>query len=104
MSPLRAGVAASFLMLAVLATGGAAFGVQQFKTKENLLDFTLQQGTDLINIAVAQAEQFNVSRSRTAAALQQAERLIAKVARTRITSIYKSLGNWAVRATVRIGE
>ena len=75
-----AALAGVFLILAVGATASGVYAWHQLKTNEALLDRTLKRATDLVNTAVAQAEQYGVSRALTLKLLEQAEGLFDDVA------------------------
>jgi hypothetical protein len=77
---LWAALAGVFLILAVGATGSAVYAWHQLKTNEALLDRTLRRATNLVTTAVAQAEQYGVSRALTLRLLEQAEGLFDDVA------------------------
>jgi tetratricopeptide (TPR) repeat protein len=76
-----AAFAGLFLLLAVAATGSAAYAWQQLKTNEAFLDATLSTATGIVDTAVAQAEKYNVPRTATLELLAQAERLFDDMAR-----------------------
>ena len=68
-------------VLAVAATGSAAYAWQQLKTNEAFLSATLQRATGIVNTAVSQAETYGVPRKATLALLTQAEGLFDDMAR-----------------------
>lgn len=73
-------IAAAFLLLAVAATGSAAYAWQQLKTNEAFLNATLRTATEIVNTAVAQAERYNVPRTATLELLTRAEGLFDDMA------------------------
>ena len=75
-----AGIAGFCLLLAVAATGSAAYAWQQLKTNEAFLNATLKTTTDIVNTAVAQAEKYNVPRAATLELLTRAEGLFDNMA------------------------
>ena len=74
-------LAGVFLLVAVAAGGSAVYAWQQLKTNEALLNATLKRATAIVNVAVAQAEQYNMPRTATLALLGNAESLLDRVAR-----------------------
>jgi tetratricopeptide (TPR) repeat protein len=73
-------LAGVFLLLAVAATGSAAYAWQQLKTNEAFLNATLTTATEIVNTAVAQAEKYNVPRTATLDLLARAEVLFDNMA------------------------
>ena len=76
-----AGIAGFCIFLAITATGSAVYARQQLKTNEAFLNATLQTATDIVNMAVAQAEKYNVPRAATLELLTRAEVLFDNMAR-----------------------
>ena len=76
-----AALAGVFLLLAVAASGSAAYAWQQLKTNEEFLNATLKTATEIVNTAVAQAEKYNVPRTATLELLARAEALFDVMAR-----------------------
>jgi tetratricopeptide (TPR) repeat protein len=74
-------IAATFVLLAVAATGSAAYAWQQLKTNEAFLDSTLKTATEIVDTAVNQAERYNVPRTATFELLSRAERLFDEMSR-----------------------
>ncbi len=74
-------LAGVFLLVAVAAGGSAVYAWQQLKTNEALLNATLNRATTIVNVAVAQAEKYNMPRTATLALLGNAESLLDRVAR-----------------------
>ena len=75
-----AALAGVFLLLAVAASGSAAYAWQQLKTNEAFLNATLKRATEIIDEAVAQAEKYNVPRAATLSLLVKAEGLFDDMA------------------------
>ena len=76
------GALAGVVLLVAVATGGSAVYVwQRLKTDEALLNATLERATQLINVVVAQAEEYKMPRAATLALLSNAEGLFDRVAR-----------------------
>ena len=69
------------LLLAVLASGSAAYAWHELKTNEAFLNATLKRATDIVNESVAQAEKYGVPRTATLALLANAEGLFDDMAR-----------------------
>jgi tetratricopeptide (TPR) repeat protein len=78
---VRNGIIAALAVLAIAATGSAAYAWQQLKTNEAFLSATLQRATGIVNMAVSQAETYGVPRKATLALLTQAEGLFDDMAR-----------------------
>jgi hypothetical protein len=76
-----AGIAGFCILLSVAATSSAVYARQQLKTNEAFLKATLQTATDIVNMAVAQAEKYNVPRAATLELLTRAEILFDNMAR-----------------------
>ena len=74
-------VVAVLALLAIAATGSAAYAWQQLKTNEAFLTATLKRATEIVNTAVAQAEKYNVPRAATLELLGKAEGLFDDMAR-----------------------
>ena len=75
-----AALAGVFLVLAVAATGSAAYAWHQLKTNEAFLNATLKRATEIVDEAVAQAEKYNVPRAATLRLLARAEGLFEDMA------------------------
>ncbi len=75
-----AALAGVFLVLAVAASGSAAYAWQQLKTNEAFLNATLKRATEIVDEAVAQAEKYNVPRAATLRLLARAEGLFEDMA------------------------
>src|SRR5262245_11101914 len=73
-------LAGVFLLLAIAATGSAAYAWQQLKTNEAFLNATLKTATEIVNTAVVQAEKYNVPRTATLDLLARAEVLFDNMA------------------------
>jgi tetratricopeptide (TPR) repeat protein len=73
-------LAGAFLILAVAATGSAAYAWQQLKTNEAFLNATLKRATEIVDEAVQQAERYKVPRTATLALLAKAEGLFDDMA------------------------
>jgi tetratricopeptide (TPR) repeat protein len=78
---VRNGIIATLAILAVAATGSAVYAWQQLKTNEAFLTATLKRATDIVDMAVSQAETYGVPRKATLALLTQAEGLFDDMAR-----------------------
>jgi tetratricopeptide (TPR) repeat protein len=76
-----AGLAGAFFVLAVVAAGSAIYAWQQLKTNEAFLSATLRTTTDIVSMAVRQAEKYNVPRAATLELLTRAEGLFGNMAR-----------------------
>lgn len=76
-----AALAGVFLVLAIAATVSAIYAWRELKTNEAFLNATLKQATEIVDVAVAQAEKYNVPRSATLAILAKAEGLFEVMAR-----------------------
>jgi tetratricopeptide (TPR) repeat protein len=77
---MRNGIVAVLAILAIAATGSAAYAWQQLKTNEAFLTATLRTVSGLVDQAVAQAERFGVPRTATLALLTRAEELFDNMA------------------------
>jgi tetratricopeptide (TPR) repeat protein len=75
-----AALAGVFLVLAVAASGSAAYAWQQLKTNEAFLNATLKRATGIVDEAVAQAEKYKVPRTATLRMLAGAEGLFEDMA------------------------
>ena len=75
-----AALAGVFLVLAVAATGSAAYAWHQLKTNEAFLNATLKRATEIVDEAMAQAEKYNVPRAATLRLLARAEGLFEDMA------------------------
>src|SRR5262249_10909257 len=75
-----AALAGVFLLLAVAASGSAAYAWQQLKTNEAFLNATLKRATEIVDEAVAQAERYNVPHAATLSLLIKAEGLFDDMA------------------------
>jgi tetratricopeptide (TPR) repeat protein len=75
-----AALAGVFLLLAVAASGSAAYAWQQLRTNEAFLHATLKRATEIVDEAVAQAEKYNVPRAATLSLLVKAEGLFDDMA------------------------
>jgi len=73
-------LAGIFLLLAVGATGSAAYAWHQLKTNEAFLNATLRRTAQILDDAVTQAERYNVPRTATLALLARAEGLLDDMA------------------------
>jgi len=80
-SRVRNGIIATLAILAVAAAGSAVYAWQQLKTNEAFLTATLKRATDIVDMAVSQAETYGVPRKATLALLTQAEGLFDDMAR-----------------------
>jgi tetratricopeptide (TPR) repeat protein len=78
---IRNAIIAALALLAVAATGSAAYALQQLKTNDAFLEATLRRATDIVTTAVAQAEKYNVPRTATLELLTRAEGLFDDMAR-----------------------
>ena len=71
------GALAGMVLLVAVATGGSAvYAWQRLKTDEALLNTTLKRVTEIVNVVVAQAEKYSMSRAATLAFLGYAESLL----------------------------
>lgn len=77
---VRSGVVAVLALLAIAATGSAAYAWHQLKTNEAFLSATLKTATEIVDEAVSQAERFGVPRNATLAMLNKAEGLFDNMA------------------------
>src|SRR5260221_678955 len=68
-------------LLALAASGSAAYAWQQLRTNEAFLNATLKRATEIIDEAVAQAEKYNVPRTATLRLLVKAEGLFDDMAK-----------------------
>jgi hypothetical protein len=64
---VRHTIIAALAILAVAATGSAIYAWQQLKTDEAFLTATLKRATDIVDMAVSQAETYGVPRKATPA-------------------------------------
>jgi len=76
-----AALAGVFLLLAVVATGSAAYAWQQLKTNEEFLDATLDRFTSLVNRAVGTSQTYSVPVRVTLGFLEEAEGILNVMAR-----------------------
>jgi tetratricopeptide (TPR) repeat protein len=60
-------------LLTIAATGSAVYAWQQGRTREEVIDATLKRATTIVNMAVSQAEKYNVPRTATISLLTEAE-------------------------------
>jgi tetratricopeptide (TPR) repeat protein len=77
----RGALVGIFLLAAVAAGGSAVYAWQQLKTNEAFLDTTLKRVTEIVNVAVVQADKYSMSRAATLAFLGYAESLLNNVTR-----------------------
>ena len=76
-----AALAGVFLLLAVVATGSAAYAWQQLKTNEEFLDATLDRFTSLVNRAVNAGQSYSLPLPVTLGFLEEAEGILNVMAR-----------------------
>lgn len=81
MGRLRNGIVAALALLAVAATGSAAYAWRQLQTNEAFLTATLTRATALVNTAVTEADKYGMPRNATLSLLTQAEGLFDDMAR-----------------------
>jgi hypothetical protein len=74
------GIIAVLAILAVAATGSAAYAWRHLKTNEAFLTATLKTATEIVDTAVAQAQRYGVPRAATLALLSRAEGLFDHMA------------------------
>jgi tetratricopeptide (TPR) repeat protein len=77
---VRNTIIAALALLAVAATGSAIYAWHELKTNEAFLTATLKTATDIVDMAVEQAERFGVPRTATLALLTKAEGLFDNMA------------------------
>jgi tetratricopeptide (TPR) repeat protein len=77
----RIGLVAALCALAIVASGSAVYAWQQLKTNQAFLDTTLYRATQLVDMAVAQANKYGVPRKATLEFLTRAEGLFTDMAR-----------------------
>lgn len=77
---VRNGVITALVILVVTASGSAVYALQQLKTNEAFLAATLKTATEIVDEAVAQAENYGVPRRATLALLTKAEGLFDNMA------------------------
>jgi tetratricopeptide (TPR) repeat protein len=78
---VRTGIVTVLAVLAVAATGSAAYAWQQLKTNEAFLNAALRRATEIVSTAVAQAQTYGVPRKATLELLTRAEGLFDDMAR-----------------------